>query len=65
MKKILMNFSENVLSRSQMKAVMGGYEEEGACPGTYYTTLQKCELGCPQRCLCSPTAPNSSQHVCG
>ncbi len=57
MKKILMNFSENVLSRSQMKAVRGGYEEEGgACPGTYYTTLQKCDT----RCLCSPTAPNST-----
>jgi len=63
-----MQFSENVLSRNKMKAVRGGNEEEsgegGACLGTYYTTLQKCELGCPQRCLCSSTAPNSSQHVC-
>lgn len=68
MKKLLMDFSENILSRNQMKAVMGGLqdpEEGGACPGTYYSTKQKCELSCPTRCLCTATAPNSDQHVCG
>ena len=28
MKKILMHFSENILSRSQMKSIKGGYDEE-------------------------------------
>lgn len=69
MKKILMNFSENVLSRNQMKAVRGGSDELGegggaACPGTYYSTKQLCELSCPVRCICSGTAPNSTQHIC-
>lgn len=31
MKKILMNFSENILSRSQMKAIRGGDEYGTAC----------------------------------
>ena len=34
MKKILMNFSENVLSRSQMKAVRGGNDDAPGEGGT-------------------------------
>ena len=60
MKKILMNFSENVLSRSQMKAVRGGSDTPGegggaGCPaGACLGTKSDCGAGCT---ACSSSDP--------
>lgn len=49
MKKILMNFSENVLSRSQMKMISGGFNGEGyTCTVTCGNCVSTCtgSIGC-------------------
>lgn len=53
MKKLLMQFSDNVLSRSQMKALKGG--DEYGCPaGVCLGTKDDCGTGCT---ACSSSDP--------
>ena len=65
MKKVLMNFSENVLSRSQMKVVKGGNEdtpgESGACC-TVYCWAGDIELGHADIASCSNAGGYCTQH---
>ncbi|WP_336913211.1 hypothetical protein [Runella sp.] len=35
MKNLIIQFSNNVLSRSQMRAIKGGYEDEGGAVGCW------------------------------
>lgn len=58
MKQVLMQFSEHVLSRSQMKSIKGGYGDDGAaCPaGACWGTVKDCGSGCTK---CSSTSSST------
>jgi natural product precursor len=51
MKKLLMQFSDNVLSKGQMKGVKGGYGDGGCCTVTCF--LGDTELGSADISSCS------------
>jgi hypothetical protein len=54
MKKILMHFSENILSRSQMKAIKGGEEYGGsACTRCYDNRDYICSIQTHGGCECN------------
>jgi natural product precursor len=52
MKKILMHFSENILSRSQMKSIKGGYDEPPQCGKCKSDSRYWCNLTLSQTCSC-------------
>lgn len=59
MKKMLLKFSDGILSRSQMKEVKGGYGESG-----YDTCTLSCTVG-PITKSCTSTSGNCSSSAYG
>ncbi|MCU0470053.1 MAG: hypothetical protein MUF58_15780 [Arcicella sp.] len=55
MKKILLSFSESLISREQMRKIKGGYEEEYGCKKCKDDSSYLCSIAFGGGCECNVT----------